>query len=674
MEIKREEPLVRWLRIAGRTVRYLAIGATLFAAIAGLFLLYLRSQPLPQTDLNETTTIYGADSSVIATLYKGENRVFLPLDQIPKHVQNASIAIEDRKFYEHPGFDMKRIAGAALNDIRTLSKAEGASTITMQLARNLYLSHDKTWSRKYKEALLTIQLELNYTKPQLLELYLNQIYYGHAAYGIQAAAKTYFGKNASEIDLAEASMLAGLPKGPRFFSPFRDEKAAKNRQRIVLNSMVTEGYITRAQADEAFAEKLSFASAASTQSKTIAPYFRDYVVKMAKEKYGIDEDLVEHGGLKIYTSLDPHMQQKAEEAVKKYMPKDRPLQTALVAIEPQTGYIRAMVGGRDYTKSQFNRALARRQPGSSIKPVLYMAALENGYTPLTKIKSEPTVFTFENNQTYMPHNFGDQYANDYITMGQAIARSDNIYAVQTHLNIGPDKMVSTAQRLGIDSSFQPLPSLALGSVPVMPLELTRAFATIANQGQKTEPLAITRIEDREGRVLVETQPQTQQVVSRENAFILTHMMEKVFAPGGTASRVSKQLRRPVAGKTGTTDYDAWLAGFTPQLAAAVWVGYDDNRKLDDVADARLAAPVWAAFMEGALSSAPPAVFPVPENVVPAYIDPVSGKLAGPGSQTQELMYFAPGTEPTEYAPEPAPAEPPVEESEEKSFWDKWKFW
>ncbi|BAU26418.1 1A family penicillin-binding protein [Aneurinibacillus soli] len=674
MEIKREDPLVRWLRIAGRCVRYLAIASVLFAVLAGLFLLYLRSQPLPQTDLNETTTIYGADSSVIATLYKGENRVFLPLNHIPKYVQNASIAIEDRKFYEHTGFDMTRIAGAAFNDIRTLSKAEGASTITMQLARNLYLSHDKTWSRKYKEALLTIQLELNYTKPQLLELYLNQIYYGHAAYGIQAAAKTYFGKNAADLDLAEASLLAGLPKGPKFFSPFRDEQAAKSRQRIVLNAMVAEGYLTRTQADAAFAEKLTFANPAAAQSKNIAPYFRDYVVKLARDKYGIEEDLVEHGGLKIYTSLDPHMQQKAEEAMKKYMPKDRPLQTALVAIEPQTGYIRAMVGGRDYAKSQYNRALALRQPGSSIKPVLYMAALENGYTPLTRIKSEPTVFTFGNhNETYTPHNFGDQYVNDYINMGQAIARSDNIYAVQTHMTIGPDKMVATAKRLGIDSPFTPLPSLALGSAPVMPLELTRAFATIADQGQKTEPLAITRIEDREGNVLVEAHPQTQQVVSKENAFILTHLMEKVFATGGTANRVSGQLHRPVAGKTGTTDYDAWLAGFTPQLATAVWVGYDDNRKLDEVADARLAAPIWASFMENALASTPPAIFSVPEGLVPAYVDPVSGKLAGPGSKTQELMYFMPGTAPTEYAPEPVPVKPlPAEEK--KSFWDKWKFW
>ncbi|MFT9849185.1 transglycosylase domain-containing protein [Aneurinibacillus sp. REN35] len=672
MEIKREDQFIRWLRIAGKAMRWLLITLVIITALSILFVLYLRSQPLPKTDINETTTIYGADNTVIAALYKGENRVFLPLAQIPEFVQQASIAIEDRKFYDHPGFDLKRIAGAALTDLRHMAKVEGASTITMQLARNLYLSHDKTWARKYKEALLTIQLELNYTKPELLELYLNQIYYGHAAYGIQAAAKTYFDKNTGDLTLAEASMLAGIPKGPRFFSPFIDMKAAKERQRIVLNTMVAEQYITKQQADEAFAAPLKLTSL-HNKGKATAPYFRDYVVKLAKDKYGLDEETIEHGGLKIYTTLDPLMQQKAEASVQKYLPKDRNLQVALVAIEPQTGYIRAMVGGRDYTKSQFNRATARRQPGSALKPALYLAALENGFTPLTKIKSEPTVFTLGNDATYIPKNYGDQYAHDYISMGEAIARSDNIYAVQTHMTIGPDKLPTMAKRLGIDSPLQPLPSLALGSNPVMPMEVARMFATIANQGQRADVLAITRIVDREGRTLIENVPQTQQVVSQENAFLLTHMMGKVFEPGGTGQRVRSQLHRPVAGKTGTTDFDAWLGGFTPQLASAVWVGYDDNSKIDSFADARQAAPIWADFMEQSLTGKPAAIFPVPPGVVPIYVDTATDKLASQDSKKQELMYFIPGTEPKEYYQ--APKAPPKEEpKKQESFWDKMKFW
>jgi 1A family penicillin-binding protein len=673
LEIKQEDQLIRWFRIISKAARWLMITLVILAALSFLFILYLRSQPLPETPVNETTTIYGANNTVIAMLYQGQNRVFLPLTQIPKYVQEATIAIEDRKFYEHPGFDIKRIAGAALTDLRHMSKLEGASTITMQLARNLYLTHDKTWTRKYKEAMLTVQLELNYSKPELLELYLNQIYYGHAAYGIQAAAKTYFGKNASDLTLGEASMLAGLPKGPRLFSPFLNMKAAKNRQHVVLEAMVSEKYITRQEADSAFAEPLTFISLEDSKGKTIAPYFRDYVVKLARDKYGIDEETIEHGGLKIYTTLDPTMQQKAESAVQKYLPKDRPLQAALVAIEPQTGYIRAMVGGRNYTESQFNRALAMRQPGSSFKAALYLAALENGFTPLTKIKSEPTVFTLGNHQTYTPKNFGNQYVHDYITMGEAIARSDNIYAVQTNLTIGPDKLVNMAKRLGVNSPLKPLPSLALGSNPVMPLEMARMFATIANQGQKTEPLAIMRIVDREGKTIVETQPQVQQVVSRENAFLLTYMMEKVFEPGGTAHRVQTQLHRPVSGKTGTTDYDAWLGGFTPQLATAVWVGYDDNRPIDNFADGRQAAPIWADFMEQALAGKPAAVFPVPPGVIPAYVNTASGKLAGGNTKQQELMYFIPGTEPKEYD-QPPKTEKKEEQQPKKSFWDRLKFW
>ncbi|WP_047150739.1 transglycosylase domain-containing protein [Aneurinibacillus tyrosinisolvens] len=675
MEVKQEVQLARWFRSLGRVLRYIFIGLAVAALLGLFFILYLRSQPLPATTINETTTIYGEGDQVIATLYKGENRVFVPLAQIPDAVQKASIAIEDRKFYAHTGFDIKRIAGAALVDLRQFSKAEGASTITMQLARNLYLTHDKTWTRKLKEAMLTIQLELNYTKPELLELYLNQIYYGHSAYGVQAAAKTYFGKNASELSLAEASLLAGLPKGPKFFSPFRDEKAAKERQRIVLNAMVNENYITKEQAAEAWKEPLRFASPEQNQANGIAPYFRDYVTRLAKEKYGIDEELVAHGGLKIYTTLDPKMQLIAEETIKKYVPKDRPLQAALVAIEPQTGYIKAMVGGRDYKESQFNRALARRQPGSSMKPVLYLAALENGFTPLTKIKSEPTVFTFgQNKEPYIPRNFGEQYAHDYITMGQAIARSDNIYAVQTALSIGPDKMVAMARKMGVASPLRPLPSLALGSSPVMPLEMAEAFSVLAGQGKKAEPVSIKKIIDREGNVLVETKPQLQQVVSPETSFLLTHMMEKVFASGGTAHRVSSMLHRPVAGKTGTTDYDAWLNGFTPQLAASVWVGYDNNRKIDPFDDARQAAPIWADFMEHALTGKPAAVFPVPSGVTSVYVDPVSGKLAGGNSANQELMYFIPGTEPTEYAKKPEPATTDPAKPKEKSFWDRLKFW
>ncbi|WCK54388.1 PBP1A family penicillin-binding protein [Aneurinibacillus sp. Ricciae_BoGa-3] len=676
MEVIPEHRLVRWYRTFKKTLRYFMLGSAILAGALTLFLLYLRSKPLPPVSISETTTMYGDNGQVIATLYKGENRTFIPLDKIPSYMRDATVAIEDRKFYNHTGFDIKRIAGAALTDIRHLSKVEGASTITMQLARNLYLSHDKTWSRKLREAILTMQLELNYTKPQLLELYMNQIYYGQGAYGIQAAAKTYFGKNAGELTLAEASMLAGLPKGPRFYSPFVDMKAARERQDMVLSAMVTAKFITAQQAADARNAPIKLAPLQNRDS-VISPYFRDFVVQQLKDTYHIDPDLIEHGGLKIYTTLDPAMQKQAEAAVAKYLPANRTLQAALVAMEPQTGYIRAMVGGRSYKESSYNRTLAERQPGSSIKPILYMAALENGFTPLTRIKSQPTVFTYGKNkkEVYAPKNFGSQYAHDFINMDQAIARSDNIYAVQTDLTIGQDKMVSMAKRLGIVSPVKPIPSSALGSSPATAIEMARAFSTLANQGKKADTIAVTKIVDREGNTILENHPRLQQVVSPENAFILTNLMKGVFDNGGTAHRVANMIQRPVAGKTGTTDYDAWLTGFTPDLTASVWVGYDDNRKIDEFDDARQAAPIWAQFMNGALQGKPAMDFTVPPGVVSAYVDPESGQLATEACPDVKLMYFIPGTQPTEYCVihrRNNVTPPPT--TEKKSFWDRLKFW
>ena len=592
-----------------------------------LLLLYLRSQPLPIPTINETTMIYGEGNKVIASLYKGENRKSISFGDIPVSVRQATVAVEDKKFYNHTGFDFTRILSAGFTDITHFSKLQGASTITMQLARNLYLTLDKTWMRKIKEALLTLQLEVNYSKDQLLEMYLNQIYYGHSAYGIEAAAKTYFNKSASQLDLAEGSMLAGIPKGPKFYSPFLNYENAKTRQQIVLHAMVEQKFITQAQADEAYQEPLHLAAKKTGHEAEKGPYFIDYVEKVARDKYHIDEETFQHGGLQIYTTLDPDMQQMAEQAVQKYLPSQRPLQASLLAIEPQTGYIKAMVGGRDYKQSQFNRVFAQRPPGSAIKPVLYLAALENGFTPLTQIKDEPTVFTYENGKSYTPKNFGNDYTHQFMNMKQAIARSDNIYAVTTHMQIGNDKMLDMAKRLGIQSNLKELPSQALGPEPVTPFELTKAFATLANQGNKIEPIAIKKIIDREGRVLVEENPQSTQVAEPVNTFILTQMMQGVFEDGGTAYRIHTMIDRPVAGKTGSTDYDAWLCGFTPQLVTSVWVGYDDNRVIDSVYDSHQAQPIWASFMNQALKNQPKVNQQVPPGVTAAYIDPTSNQLA-----------------------------------------------
>lgn len=674
MEVIRNVPLRRIFRYMRKLFFVGLILLFVTVTVLSFFLLYLRSQPLPPSVIEQTTSIYAENGEVIDTLFGGENRIVVPLEKVPQSLIEATISIEDKNFYNHVGFDFKRLARAVMVDIQHMAKVQGASTLTQQLARNLYLTLDKTWERKLREAILTIQLELNYSKNQLLSMYLNEIYYGHAAYGVQAAAKTFFGKDVSELTLAESSMLAGVPKGPGLYSPYLNMENAKKRQLTVLNAMVAQKFITKEEADQAYAEEIKLAGLVPSEEKVIAPYFRDYITYLVKEKYQIAEEQLIHGGLKIYTTLDPVMQKKAEDTVAKYMPKDRPLQAALVALDPRTGAIKAMVGGRDYKKSQYNRVFAKRQPGSSFKPFLYLAALENGFTPITELKSEPTVFTYGQGKEYIPKNFGDSYPNDFITLQQAIARSDNIYAVKTNMLLGEEKLVEAANRVGIESKLSPLPSLALGTIPVSPMEMAVAYSTLANQGEKVAPIAIAKIEDQEGNILVEEKTVKTRVAEPIPSFLLTQLMQTVFEEGGTGFRVSNELHRPVAGKTGTTDYDSWLVGFTPQLTLAVWTGYDEGTKMDPINDARLAVPLWAEFMEKALSGKPPSLFSVPDGVHSVYINPQNNKLATAYCPTSKLVYFANGTEPTEYCTEHAPkgTDPnkPNEEKKEEPFWKR----
>ncbi|WP_134683374.1 transglycosylase domain-containing protein [Brevibacillus migulae] len=677
MEVIREVPLIRWFRWFRRLVKLALFGVLGCSFVLLLLIFFLRSQPLPVATINQTTTLFASNGDVLDTLHRGENRYVVPLNQIAPSLVQATISVEDRKFYEHYGFDLKRLAMAIYVDIKHLDKVQGASTITQQLARSLYLTNDKTWERKIREALLTIQLELNYSKDEILEMYLNQIYYGHSAYGAQAAAKTYFGKDAKDLTLAESALIAGVPKGPTYYSPYVDWEKAKNRQKIILDAMQREGFITAEQAEQAYKEEIKLQKKEAQKGPDVAPYFRDYIATLVTQKYGISEEMFVRGGLKIYTTLDHNMQKKAEEAVAKFIPKEnKELQTALVAIDPNTGEVKAMVGGRDYQESQYNRVFSQRQPGSSFKPILYLAALQNGFTPLTMMKSEPTVFSYDNGKEYIPKNFGERYAHDYISLQHAIATSDNIYAVKTIEQITPEKVIDQAKALGITSPMQAVPSLALGTSPVSPFELTLAYATIANQGEKVKPIAITRIEDAQGNVLVEEKPEKTRVVDPIPTFLLTYMMQSVFEqPGATAYRVANRLNRPVAGKTGTTDYDAWLSGFTPQLVTSVWLGYDQGRKLEEVPEARYAAQIWAEFMESALSDQPPALFDMPAGIRSVYINPENGKLATEHCPKTQLYFFAAGSEPQEYCtdhlPEnttPTQPTPP----EDRSFWNWWR--
>ncbi|WP_438434019.1 transglycosylase domain-containing protein [Gorillibacterium sp. sgz500922] len=667
-----------WYRWAVRVKRLLAFAFSLGAVLAAclfLALLYLRSQALPAVSFLQTSILYDANGVPLDSLVSGQNRQPVALSDISPYLVKATVDIEDRRFFSHPGIDPRGLARAVYTDLKTMSREQGASTITQQLARNLYLSHDRTWARKAKEAVYAVQMELQYDKKEILGQYLNQIYFGHSTYGVQAAARMFFGKDAKDLTLAEAALMAGVPKGPRYYSPYLNMDNAKSRQKLVLAAMKDAGDITAAEADEAYREPLAIVPLAEDRQASVAPYFRDYVRRVVEDKLKISEPLYDSGGLRVYTTLDRAAQEAAETAVARQVGTTGELQAALVSLDPRTGYIKAMVGGKNYGENQYNRVFTgTRQPGSSFKPVVYLTALANGFSPLTTYMDEPTDFPYDDGkQVYHPNNYDSQYTYQPLDMRQAIAKSNNIFAVHTLVDLGADKVIETARRMGITSRLEPLPSLALGTFPVSPFEMAAAFGAIANGGLRLEPTAILRIEDSAGRVLYRAEPQETRVASASQAYVLTSLMESVFDEGGTGYRVSDLMKRPAAGKTGTTNADAWMVGFTPELATAVWIGYDKGRTITS-AESHKAAPIFAEYTEKALAAVPPKQFAVPDGVVSVYVDSKTGKLANQGCADSRLEVFVSGTEPTEYcsaapglpAPSPSPGK--------SSWWSDFKRW
>lgn len=638
----------RFLKSAYRGIRVACLSFLAFVLLFGFLLLYLKSRPLPTPDLYRTSNLYDEKGRPLGPLDEGEHREPVRLSEVPQAMIDATLAAEDKTFFTHHGFSLTGIARAAWANVKHGEIVQGASTITQQLARNLYLTHDRTWARKLKEAILTAQLELHFSKRQILEMYLNEIYYGHGIYGIARAAEIYFNKKVSQLNLAECAFLAGIPRGPYYYSPYLHPNRAIERQKHILSLMRKNGTISEQEMNAALRQPLAVAPRTKPE-KLKAHYFRDYLIHTAVTRYGLDESLVRHGGLKIYTTLNPAMQAAAEKAVKQYTTSHADLEGALISVDPHTGHIKAMVGGKDYQRSQFNRVFAKRQPGSVMKPVLYLRALEKGFTPLTKIPSQPTVF-YHDGKPYIPRNYQNRYANRPITLREAIARSDNIYAVSTLFRIGAEEEMDAARRLGIRSHLSPTPSLALGSYDVTPFEIAEAYATIASGGVRHPLTAITKIVDPYGRVLVEEKPAATRVTSSGPAFVLTKLMGSVFEPGGTGYRIRQLFHRPAAGKTGTTDRDGWLAGFTPDLVTAVWVGYDQGKILPH-SEARLSQLIWAQYMREATRTMPLRSFAMPADAVGVSIDPKTGHRATPHCPHAQMEYFVRGTEPTTFCPE-----------------------
>ena len=454
-------------------------------------------------EISPKLPINGANSFY---LYDKDNNLFsgktdaLPLSDISPYLIDATIAIEDKNFYKHAGFDILRIVKALFINFTNQKTLQGASTITQQYAKNLFLDFDKKWSRKIEEAVLTLRLEAHYSKDELLAGYLNTINYG-GVFGIENASNYYFGKSAKELTLAEASILAGIPKSPSNYSPISNYENAKKRQYLILDAMVKNGYITEEEKNDAYNTELVFIGSNTESINSSLMYYEDAVLNELKNLKSIPSSFLETGGLKIYTNLDINAQKIVNDTIKKYL-SDSDLQIATVLMDPNDGKIRAIAGGKNYSESQFNRVTSSyRQVGSTIKPILYYSALENGFTASTTFTSEKTTFTFSNNKTYLPTNYGDNYANKPISMGAAIAYSDNIYAVKTHLFLGEDNLVEMARKLGITSKLEANPSLALGTNEINILEMMEAYSTFANEGYKIEPYFITKVEDVNGNVL-----------------------------------------------------------------------------------------------------------------------------------------------------------------------------
>lgn len=584
-------------------------------------------------------------------LYNGNNDNWVKLDQISENLINATIAAEDKHFYNHIGFDYLRIGKALINNIKNKKTIEGASTITQQYAKNLFLDFGKTWTRKLQEAWITIKLESQYSKKEILEGYLNTINYG-GVFGIENASLYYFNKHASELTLGEATILAGIPKSPSNYSPIENEENAKKRQNTILNNMVKNKYITKEQKEEAKQETLEYIGENNSDKITSLMYYQDAVINELKNIKTIPQSFLDTKGLKIYTTLNQEYQKILEEKIKENLKDNNEIQVSSIIMEPTTGKILALIGGRDYKTSQYNRATqAKRQVGSTIKPFLYYAALENGFTPSTTFTSEKTTFSFENDKTYSPKNYNDKYPNKPISMAAAISYSDNIYAVKTHLFLGEETLVNIAHRIGIKDELEPIPSLALGTKELTLLEMMEAYGTLASGGYKNEPYLIEKIEDENGKILYEHKNNKEQVLNESQTFIINELLTSTYQTDfidynyPTLISLAGKLSKKYAIKTGTTDTDRLIFGYNKDLLIGVWNGYDDNRE-SPAEDNQISKNIWYETIEECLKDKDESWYEIPNNVVGVLVDPISGELPDKNTKHKRMFYYIKGTEPT----------------------------
>ena len=613
----------------------------------GLYI-YCLITPKIEITRNQSYYLYDSNGELVFNNYS-----WLELDQISDYLIDATLSTEDRHFYHHIGFDYLRIGKAIFKNITSKSLSEGASTITQQYARNLYLNYDKTWKRKFDEALLAFELETHYTKKEILEGYLNTINYG-GIYGIENASRYYFNKSASDLTLAEAAMLAGIPQSPSNNSPLLNKERAKDRQKTVLQLMLNNKKIDENQVNEALKTDLEYVGDDNSNITSGRLYFKDAVLSELESIPSIPKSILTTGGIKIFTTMNSNAQNQLEKSVSEKKLGD--LQVAAILMEPNNGEILALVGGNDYNTSQFNRAInAKRQVGSTMKPFLYYTALENGFTSASSFISEKTTFSFSNDKKYTPKNYNDKYANGPLSMGAAIAYSDNIFAVKTHLFLGEDKLVSISNRLGINGNIDAVPSLALGTEEISLVDMVSAYSSFANMGYKINGHLIKKIEDSKGNILYEYNIEKTNILNESLVYILnemltyTHDTDFIDYNYPTLISLLPKMTKKYAIKSGTTNTDMWIIGYNQDAVLGVWTGYDDNRYFG-VADTPHHKDIWIETMEGYLKDKKNTWYKAPNNIVGVLVNPITGEIASDeNNKKKKMFYFIKGTEPyTDY--------------------------
>lgn len=619
---------------------------TFFLLIVGLYV-YTYFTPRIAIKTDGKFFIYDKYNELV---YQGSSSSeWINIENISDNMKTAIVSIEDKNFYKHNGFDYKRIVKAALNNIKSGNIVEGASTISQQYVKNMYLTFDKTWKRKIEEAMLTLELEVHYNKDDILEGYLNTINFGQGNYGIEDASKFYFNKSSSDLTLEEACILAGIPRSPENYNPVANYETSINRAKTVAYSLYKNNKITKEEYESMFQNDIEIYGKREKNNLQTLMYYQNAVLDELRNLNNIPDSLVDSGGLKVYTSLDLNIQTNLENAIKNNMKKDD-TQVASIYVDPQTGGINALVGGKNFNTSQYNRAVySKRQVGSTIKPFLYYAALSNGLTMASNFRSEATTFNLSNNITYTPSNYGNLYANKNISMASALAYSDNVYAVKTHLFLGEDTLVDTMKTFGLKEELKAIPSLALGTIEINMLDYATAYVKLASGGHDREIHLIEKVEDTEGHILYERKYRDTLTLNENNVFIINEMMNNAYNSqfidynSPTAISLKGRLTKKYAIKTGTTDNDHWIVGFNPDALLMVWTGKDDNSSTSGYS--KITKNIWADTIEESLKDKEKTWYEMPKNVIGIPLDPLTGTYVTKGKSA--MYYFVRGSEPND---------------------------